>query len=98
MRIREGYDVHDLRLRDIQYISAEADYVCYHTAARKYLELNSMRDLEQQLPDQHFMRVHRSYIIAFAAVTGRKGQTLLLQDGTEIPVGKTYRKQVAARW
>jgi len=98
LRIRSGYDVHDLRLSDIRYISAETDYVCYYTSARKYLELNSLRELESQLPSEHFMRVHRSYIVAYESVTGRQGQTLLLRDGTEIPVGKTYRKRVNTRW
>ncbi|MEO1449185.1 MAG: LytTR family DNA-binding domain-containing protein [Bacteroidota bacterium] len=97
-RIKTGYDVYQLDLQEIRYISGESDYVQYHTPDKRYLELNTLRDLEQQLPSSHFQRIHRSYIIGRKHIKGRRGHFLVLQDGTELPIGKTYRKRISTEW
>ena len=91
--IKSGYDTHKIRLIDIEYIESVGEYIRYHTAQTKYLVLNSLTEMEKELPAP-FMRVHRSYIIPLDKVTGKAGYTLQLSCGVSIPIGKTYRSKM----
>lgn len=92
--IKEGYNRHHVYLKDINYVMAMREYVRYHTSAQSLMELTSLSKLESLLPSQHFVRIHRSYIVAKAAVVGHQQNKLLLRDGKTLPIGKTYRQRV----
>jgi len=52
----------------------------------------SLKQLEEELPGDRFMRVHRSYIIHRNKINSINKNRIIL--GTkQIPVGETYRKQ-----
>ncbi|WP_298290254.1 LytTR family DNA-binding domain-containing protein [Thiomonas sp.] len=56
-----------IALSDILYCRAEAKYTSLHTAQRQYWTDTPLVDLEQAYPD-YFMRVHRSVLVAAAAI------------------------------
>ncbi len=80
---------------DILYLESLKDYVrivTYEQGKRvQRLTLSTLSSLEEQLDTNHFLRVHRSYIVNFRKVSRFESQNLTLSDGTSIPVGKTYR-------
>ncbi|MCI5081182.1 MAG: LytTR family DNA-binding domain-containing protein [Saprospiraceae bacterium] len=92
--IKEGYDKFKIYLHQLRYIEAMREYVVYHTHEGRHMELRSLTSLEKELPMSQFLRVHRSYIVAKEQVHGWQGKQLLLEGGTAIPVGKTYRAKV----
>lgn len=92
--VKVGYDHRKLFLKDIQYVKAMREYVRYHTDTEKIMELKALTEVEKELPASHFMRVHRSFIIAKAAVFGHLQNKLLLKDSRTLPIGKTYKAQV----
>lgn len=94
LMIKEGYDHHKVFLKDILFIVAMREYVQYHTTQGKILELKSISTVEKTLPPLHFIRIHRSYIVAIAAVAGQTGKCLRLKDDTLLPFGKTYKQRV----
>lgn len=52
----------------------------------------SMKELEERLPSQKFMRVHKSFIVSLAAVTGIEGNKVLMKNNkTEVLLGEAYR-------
>ncbi len=81
-------------LKDIIYIESLKEYVRYHTTQGKIMELNALKKVADQLPKEHFMRIHRSYIVALNQVKGYQSGKLVLQEPLELPVGKTYKKEV----
>ena len=95
--VKEGYDHHKVLLQDIHYVASLKEYVQYHTAEGRLMELRSLTHLEDVLPADRFLRIHRSYIVAVDAVQHHEGHTLVLRDGARLPIGKTYRKKVLAR-
>ena len=92
--IKSGYDEYKLLLSEILFIESDGEYVRYHTQDKKYLVLTALKKLEKQLPEQIFIRTHRSYIVRKDLIKGREGYELILKDNTRVPIGKTYRKKV----
>lgn len=80
-----------INLADIDYIEGMKNYVAIHTGDTKTLALLNMKDLEDRLQGKHFMRVHRSYIIAIGKITMIEGNKIMLKKGQEILLGDSYR-------
>lgn len=61
---------------------------------RPVLTLCTMKYMESKLPDKDFVRVHRSFIVQKRYIRAI-GNTILLVNGREIPIGDAYRKRLA---
>lgn len=90
-----------LPLAQVQWIEAARDYVLLHTAQRSHLLRATMSALEDRLPPDQMMRVHRSAFVRPSAVvavqrTSLGGALLLLADDVVVPVGPTYLRAVSA--
>ncbi len=76
-------------------LEMEDHYLRIHTDKGSDIILMRMSDAEEELSEIEGLRVHRSWWVAREAVTGvrRDGTrlTLLIENGLEVPVGKTYR-------
>ena len=80
-------------LEDIRYIESRKDYLKVVCTQGVYITHMTMKALEALLPGDGFARVHRSYVVAIAAI-GALGPTALDVGGKTIPVGESYRKKV----
>jgi DNA-binding LytR/AlgR family response regulator len=84
-----------INLGDIDYIEGMKNYVAIHCGSKKTLVLTSMKELEERLPKNQFMRVHKSFIIAINRITGIEGNQLLLKDvNAEILIGDSYKPEL----
>jgi two-component system LytT family response regulator/two-component system response regulator AlgR len=84
---------------DINWVEAERDYVQLRTGARSYLIRETMNGMEARLDPNVFIRVHRSALVRIDRIGSirRPGYgrfSLLLTSGEEVPVGRTYVKQI----
>lgn len=93
--IKTGYEEEKVMLNDLLYIEADGNYLTYVLNDRKLLSRQNMMDALRLLPAGQFVRVHRSYIIAVAAVQKVSRYELLVGEKL-IPVGASYEEQVAA--
>jgi DNA-binding LytR/AlgR family response regulator len=78
---------------DILFIEGLKNYVSVHTPGKRLVTYLTLKDLEEQLPQPPFLRVHKSYIVSLDKIRLVDGNTLYIQD-TMIPVGETYREQL----
>jgi two-component system LytT family response regulator len=79
---------------EVQYISAEGDYVMIYTSEGHYLKNKTMAFFEQVLDKQQFVRTHRSYILNIQLVTRlevyeKDSHLAILKTGAKIPVSKS---------
>ncbi len=87
---------------DLHYIEADDDYVKLSTAGGNFHKNKTMSFFEQTLDTNHFIRIHRSYIINLAEVTKielkeKDSYVVLLKSNIWLPVSKTgYVKLKAA--
>nr|WP_294906553.1 LytTR family DNA-binding domain-containing protein [uncultured Lacibacter sp.] len=80
-------------LDDILYIESMKDYVKVVTPQETIITKQSISSVEAMLPEQQFIRSHRSFIVSLNSI--RSFTSELIQIGkTEIPIGKLYRSEV----
>jgi len=82
-----------VRFQDILYIEGLGNYVSIFTETGRLVTLSTMKEVEEYLSDTYFMRVHRSYIIAFNSVEYIEGNQIFLGKNTNVPLGETYRER-----
>lgn len=74
---------------DILYVEGLKQYVKIVTTAGQVITLEAMKKLEELLPQQQFMRLHKSYIVATGKIELMSRKEVVVGK-KEIPVGKTY--------
>lgn len=79
-------------LDDIDYIEAMSNYIAFHRGKDKILAYSSMKDVEDRLPKNLFMRVHKSYIVALKRINTVENSQLIMKNRSEkIPLGSSYK-------
>jgi uncharacterized membrane protein len=61
--VKKDRKIHFISVNDIFYVESNGDYVLIYTAAGRFLKDQTMKYMETHLPDDRFVRIHRSYII-----------------------------------
>lgn len=79
-----------VKVEDILWIEALADYIALVTEQKKYVTHSTMKSVEARLPKDQFLRVHRSYIVRLDRIDAIEDNTILIGKKM-IPVGGTYR-------
>lgn len=78
---------------DILYVQAMQNYVIIHTTKGKYITLLYLKNVEQYLEGQPFIRVHKSYIVAIPPIESIENNELLIQEH-RIPISRNYKEKV----
>jgi len=94
--IHTDYKMVKIPFVEIIFIEALDDYVKVNTAPQSYLTLLSMKKIMDKLPKKEFIRIHRSYIVAAEKITFLQYRKIGLSNNLELPVGDTYRSEIAA--
>jgi two-component system, LytTR family, response regulator len=88
-----------IRQADILYVEGQSNYAKIITKTGFLMPLITLKELEERLLYPQFMRVHKSYIVAYEAIVGIDGNDLIVQGEkkeVKIPIGAMYREQVFA--
>ena len=92
--VKSEYSMIRIRFDEIKYIEGMSDYVRIYIEGRDkpVMSLLSIKGLEERLPSDRFMRVHRSYIVNLEKI--REVTRLRIVFGnTYIPVGENYKEK-----
>ncbi len=81
---------------DILFIESMGDYVKFVTFDKKYITHNTIKNLEEKVNRQCFIKVHRSYIININKIDDIRENDLYIK-GNEIPVSKAHKADVLKR-
>lgn len=82
-----------LNFEDIEYLEALADYVQINTSNERYTVLSTMKSISSRLPEDKFLRIHRSYIVALDKIE-RLDDNMVVLSGKSIPVSRSYRENL----
>jgi two-component system LytT family response regulator len=90
------------KISEIDWIEAADYYVCLHVGTRTHLLRRSMSDLDQELEQATFCRIHRSAIVNLERVRQLEisedgGTNVVLNSGARLPLSRRYRKELQAR-
>ncbi len=91
--VKSGYRLIRIKFSEIKYIEGMREYVRIHMqGGDSVMTLMSMKSLEEHLPKDLFMRVHRSYIVNLDKVTVVERQRIIFDNNVVIPVGEQYKE------
>jgi len=92
--VNADHKIFKLKFSDIEYIEGMREYVAFHTASQgRILSLMSLKKLEEDLPSEQFMRIHKSYILNSQKVKALEGNLVHLGE-KKLPIGASYREKV----
>lgn len=84
---------------DIDYIEGMDNYVAIFCGGKKTVAFINLKDLEEKLPKDKFMRVHKSFIVAIDKIVSIEGNSMLLKNSVQagILIGNAYRNAFLER-
>lgn len=88
--VKTEHKIQRVDLEDILYIEGLKDYISIFTPGERIVTLQNMKKMEEILPANRFIRVHRSYIVALDKIASIERGRIFIEDKI-IPVGDTYR-------
>jgi DNA-binding LytR/AlgR family response regulator len=94
--VRDSNITRRLKLDDIFYAEAMGDYVKFYTREKMFAIHGKMKTAEERLPKDHFIRVHRSYIVSVGKIDTLQDGGIMI-NGKFIPVADAYRKALNTR-
>lgn len=93
--VKSDYKVVRINIDDIKYIEGMSEYVriFVEEGEKPLVTLMSLQKLEERLPAQFFMRVHRSYIVNLRKITEISRLRIIFNRNTYIPIGENYKER-----
>ena len=85
-----------LKKDDILFLESMRDYVKFVTAGKSYVTYSTLKNMEEKLIGQTFLKVHRSYIVNINKIDDIRGNTIYVL-GNQIPIGKGHKEDLATR-
>ncbi len=92
--IKSDYKILRINFDDIKYIEAMSEYIRIHMVNSKPVMTQlSMKSIEEQLPQERFMRIHRSFIINLSKISVIERNRIVFDGSTYIPVSEQYKSK-----
>ncbi len=92
LSIKADYKTSLVRIADIRYIESEGEYVRLHmNDGSSIMTLFRLKNMENSLPADSFMRIHRSFIVNLRHITSYAKGRVYLSEEEYLPIGDNYR-------
>jgi two-component system LytT family response regulator len=100
--VRSQGQVLFLSVEDIDWIEAAGYYACLHVGSDTHILRRSLSELEQDLGDEKFIRIHRSIVVNLDRIRGLEVQTsggyeVVLKSKVRLRLSRRYRKRLQDR-
>ncbi len=90
--VKSEYKLIRIELEEIKYIESQHEYIKIHLVNSKPVMTQlSLKAIEEQLPDERFMRVHRSYIVNLKKISVIERNRIVFDGSVFIPIGDQYK-------
>jgi len=93
--LRENKKIVKIIPSNILYIESFKDYLTIHTYDKEVKVRLSLSYIEEKLNASHFVRIHKSYIVAIDKIESFSTTSVEL-NGVELPIGRLYRKNTTS--
>lgn len=96
--IKSGYEHIRISLSDIYFIKSDADYTEIHLSDKKHLSSETLKNWEEKLVQQKFLRVHKSFLVNTNKILKLVGNQIYLDDQKIIPIGRAYKDTLTQKY
>jgi len=92
--IKSEYKVIKINLDQIKYVESMREYVRFHIEdSRPIMSLLTIKAVENYLPKDRFMRIHRSYIVNLDKINIIERSRIVFDGDTFIPISEQYKEK-----
>ena len=96
MFVRSERRMLKINFDDIIHIESFSDYLKIHLVSETIITRETISAIEAKLPQQKFMRIHRSYIVALPHITSYTNEQIVITKQS-LPISRSYKKEVLQR-
>ena len=92
--LKTDYKVIRIEVKDIRYVQSMSEYlkIFLEGRAKPVIVLLSMKKMEERLPENQFMRIHRGYIINLKKIQEVNKNRVIMDEETYLPIGDNYKE------
>jgi DNA-binding LytR/AlgR family response regulator len=91
--VKENKKVIKIYLKEIHFIEGLNEYIRIHTDNRRVVVKSSLHSIEEKLPAELFIRIHKSYIVSISRIRAFNATTIELENA-KLRIGRNYKNQV----
>ena len=96
MFVKSNYKDIKINFNEVLYIEGSEDYIKIHTTTKKVMTLLSMKVVMEKLPENQFIRIHRSFIVAIDKIESKSNERITIGKQS-LPIGASYLNEVSKR-
>nr|WP_321521437.1 LytTR family DNA-binding domain-containing protein [uncultured Macellibacteroides sp.] len=96
MFVKSNYKDIKINFNEVLYIEGSEDYIKIHTTTKKVMTLLSMKGVMEKLPENQFIRIHRSFIVAIDKIESKSNERITIGKQS-LPIGASYLNEVSKR-
>lgn len=89
--VKDGTKLVKVKISEIMYVEGMKDYVAIHTPQQRIVTLQRLKAMEEQLPENQFIRIHNSYIVALEWLDSIHKEKVKVGNAL-LPISDSYRK------
>lgn len=90
LMVKADYKLYKINFDDLIYIEGQSEYVTFHMVDKKVTAYYSLKKLEEELPSNRFLRIHKSYIVAQKRIEAIEGNMVVIGK-EKLSIGKNYK-------
>ncbi|MBO7287740.1 MAG: response regulator transcription factor [Bacteroidales bacterium] len=94
--VKADYKLYKVNFDDLLFIEGQHEYVTFHTKTKRITALYSLKNLEEILPKDKFIRTHKSFIVSIKNIEYIDKLNVTIA-GKEIPIGASFRDALIER-
>lgn len=94
--VRHNEKMVKVDIQNILYIEAERNYCRIYSKGKEYLLVMTLKDMDEKLPNKHFLRVHRSFIVNLSQIDEIATSHIVIAKKA-IPVSKSLKEELLKR-
>ena len=94
--VKADYKLYKVNFDDLLFIEGQHEYVTFHTKTKRITALYSLRNLEDILPKDKFIRTHKSFIVSIKNIEDIDKMNVTVA-GNKIPGGASFREALIER-
>lgn len=91
--IKADKKIYKIDLNDLVYLESMGDYVNVYTPTEKITTKERISNLNEKLPANQFLRIHRSYVVSIRRIDAILTGCIEIAN-KKLPVGRNYKEQV----
>lgn len=93
--VKVDYRIVRISVSDIIYIESQSEYLKFHLATgTPLMVLMSIKRIAELLPQDKFVRIHRSYVVNMSHVNEILRMRIIMDSSVNLPIGDSYKDNV----